>query len=415
MYVLIDANSFYASCEQIFRPDLRGRAVVVLSNNDGCIIARNAEAKKLGIRMGEPYFKCRDYLTHHQVQIFSSNYALYADLSNRMMRTIKQFAPMIEVYSIDECFAYLGGMDTKNLENLGKTWRATIRQWTGLTCGIGFGPTKTLAKLANHAAKEYPATGGVVDLSDPARQRRLMSLVPIEEVWGVGHRLAKRLRDMGIHRALDLADADSDLIRKKFSVVLQRTVWELNGRSCLGIEEVAPPKQQIICSRSFGQKITSIQDLSEAVAEYTARAAEKLRHERQYCRLLTVFAQSSRYIDQPYSAHRSIDLYDYTADTRDLVAAALSLLPQIYQEGMAFAKAGVILQDFSCGQRQASLFNSSHIRNDMNLMRTIDSINHKQRHSIYLAAQGLKQPWRMRHSNLSPAYTTRWKDLPECR
>ena len=390
MYALIDANSFYASCEQVFRPDLRGKPVVVLSNNDGCIIARNAEAKKLGLRMGEPYFRCSDLLRKHHVQVFSSNYALYADLSNRMMRTIATLAPAIEVYSIDECFAAVDGFS--DYESLGKDWRQTIRQWTGLTCGIGFGPTKTLAKLANHAAKQYPATGGVVDLSDPARQKRLMKLVPVGDVWGVGRRLSAKLNDHKVFTALDLASCDPAWIKRRYNVVLARTVQELNGKSCLRLAEIAHPKQQIVCSRSFGKKITAQQELSEAVAAYTEQAAEKLRHERQFCQRISVFAHSSLYRQPTYSAQRMVLLSAPTADSRDLVKAAMSVMPDIYRDGVAFAKAGVMLGDFSSGERQSSLFVTSEIRNDTRLMGIIDGINQKQRHSLYLAAQGIGQP-----------------------
>lgn len=412
MYALIDANSFYASCEQVFRPDLRGKPVVVLSNNDGCIIARNAEAKAIGIAMGEPYFKCKDTLHQHGVNVFSSNYALYADMSQRMMRTIATFSPAIEVYSIDECFAVADGF--KDLEVLGREWRQTIRQWTGLTCGIGFAQTKTLAKLANHAAKKYPATGGVVDLSATARQRRLMKLLAVDAVWGVGRRLVGKLQDCKIRTALDLADCDPAWIRRRFGVVLARTVEELNGKSCLRLDEVAPPKQQIVCSRSFSQKVTSLQDLSEAVAEYTARAAEKLRHEQLLCQLITVFAHSSRFAQPVYSAQRIIPLPAPTADTRDLVKAAMSVMPAIFREGVAYAKAGVILSEFSGQARQESLFATPEIKNDLRLMRIIDGLNQKQRHSVYLAAQGSDQPWAMKREMLSPAYTTKWDELPIC-
>lgn len=412
MYALIDANSFYASCEQVFRPDLRGKPVVVLSNNDGCIIARSAEAKALGLAMGEPYFKCRAQIEKHKVHVFSSNYALYADMSDRLMQTIATFAPALEIYSIDECFASANGFN--DLEALGRNWRQTIRQWTGLTCGIGFGQTKTLAKLANHAAKKYPATGGVVDLSATARQRRLMKLLPVGAVWGVGKRLAGKLQDCKIRTALDLADCDPAWIRRRFSVVLARTVEELNGKSCLRLDEVVPPKQQIVCSRSFSNKVINSQDLSEAVAEYTARAAEKLRHEQQFCQMITVFAHSSRFAQPVYSAQRIIPLPAPTADTRDLVKAAMTVMPAIFREGVTFAKAGVILSEFSGQARQESLFATPEIKNDLRLMRIIDGLNQKQRHSVYLAAQGINQAWAMKRDMLSPAYTTRWNDLPLC-
>ena len=414
MFALIDANSFFASCEQVYRPDLRGKPVVVLSNNDGCVIARNAEAKQLGIPMGEPYFRCRDFLRARGVAVFSSNYGLYADISNRVMQTIATFAPALEVYSIDECFVDAGGLS--DLEALGREWRQIIRQWTGITCGIGFGPSKTLAKLANHAAKQYPKTGGVVDLSDPVRQRRLLAITPVEEVWGIGRRLGQHLRALGIQTALQLADSHPGWIRQRFNVVLARTVAELNGQSCLQLEEVRPAKQQIISSRSFSSAITDPEALCEAVAEYTARAAEKLRQEKQECRMVTVFARSAHYGQQPYSAQRTVALAASTADTRDLLRSVRPAALEIFRVGVKFAKAGVLLSEFSRGERQPPLFPvPGGIRNDHRLMQVIDGLNQRKRHDVFLAAQGIGQPWAMRRDMLSPAYTTRWEDLPSCR
>ncbi|MBV7434753.1 translesion error-prone DNA polymerase V subunit UmuC [Cardiobacteriaceae bacterium TAE3-ERU3] len=408
-FALIDANSFYVSCEMVFRPDLQGKPIVVLSNNDGCIIARNAEAKALGIGMAEPYFKIRNQLRQHGVVVFSSNYALYADLSNRMMHIMRELAPQVEVYSIDECFA-----DTRGIGDLcvvGREWRAIINQCTGLTCGIGFAPTKTLAKLANHAAKKWPATGGVVDLSNPARQKRLMHLLPVDEVWGVGRKLSIQLGEYKIRTVADLANADPKWIRKRFSVLLEKTVCELNGKSCLAIEEMAAAKQQVIASRSFGRPVTAIEDLSEAVAEYTARAAEKLRHEDRLCSMIHVYGQS---YGQPYrNVGRSVILAEPTCDTRDLVKAALSQIGTIFQEGTAYKKAGVMLSELvSPHNLQQSLFRRSDIRNDRCLMSVIDYLNQAKRHSVRLAAQGIEQRWGMTRDHLSPAYTTKWSDIP---
>lgn len=252
-----------------------------------------------------------------------------------------------------------------------------------------------------------------MDLSATARQRRLMKLLPVDAVWGVGKRIAGKLQDCKIRTALDLADSDPAWIRRRFGVVLARTVEELNGKSCLRLDEVAPPKQQIVCSRSFSQKVTSLQDLSEAVAEYTARAAEKLRHEQQFCQMITVFAHSSRFAQPCYSAQRLIPLPAPTVDTRDLVKATMTVMPAIFREGVAYTKAGVILSEFSGQARQESLFATPEIKNDLRLMRIIDGLNQKQRHSVYLAAQGINQPWAMKRDMLSPAYTTSWIDLPK--
>ncbi|WP_024559150.1 translesion error-prone DNA polymerase V subunit UmuC, partial [Franconibacter pulveris] len=257
MFALVDVNSFYASCETAWRPDLRHKPVVVLSNNDGCVIALSAEAKSLGIKRGAPYFEQRELFRRHGVVVFSSNYALYGDMSQRVMTTLEAMCPRVEIYSIDEAFCDLTGVrNCRDLDEFGREIRATIRQHTLLTVGVGIAQTKTLAKLANHAAKKWTKTGGVVDLSNQTRQRKLMALVPVEDVWGIGRRISKKLEAMGIKTALDLCDTDIRFIRKYFSVVLERTVRELRGESCLGLEEFAPAKQEIICSRSFGERVS---------------------------------------------------------------------------------------------------------------------------------------------------------------
>lgn len=411
-YALIDANNFYASCERIFRPDLRNKPIVVLSNNDGCLIARSAEAKALGYKMGTPYFKVKNQLRLQGVSVFSSNYALYADLSQRLMQTIATLAPATEIYSIDECFVATNGLSS--LEELGIGWRQTIQQWTGLTVGIGFAPTKTLAKLANYAAKKYPATGGVVDLSDPKRQQRLMTITPVNEVWGVGSRLTKHLNQYKIKSAWDLAQCDQQWLKKRFSVVLARTAAELNGQSCLKLEEVRPTKQQIISSRSFGQAITNKQDLREAVIEYTARAAEKLRLEKQEAQVITVFVQNSAFGGEPhYSNSRTHYLEEATNDTRDFANAAANLLDAIYKPDIRYKKAGVMLSCFSSPHnQQLTLFKEHDLYQDHKLMQVIDNLNQAKRHDVFLAGQGVNRQWAMRRDYLSPAYTTRWQDIP---
>ncbi|WP_312664655.1 translesion error-prone DNA polymerase V subunit UmuC, partial [Pantoea sp. CTOTU49201] len=294
MFALVDVNSFYASCETVFRPDLRGKPVLVLSNNDGCVIARSAEVKELKIPMGAPYFKLKDEIRRHKIHVFSSNYALYADMSNRVMTTLEQMAPSVEVYSIDEAFLDLTGVrNCRVLEDFGREVRERIKRDTHLTVGVGIAQTKTLAKLANHAAKKWKQTGGVVDLSNVDRQKKLMALVPVEDVWGVGRRISKKLNAMGIITAKDLSEQSTYIIRKHFNVVLERTVRELRGEPCLELEEFAPTKQQIVCSRSFGSRITEYMDMRQAVCSYAERAAEKLRRERQYCRQIAVFVRTS--------------------------------------------------------------------------------------------------------------------------
>ncbi|HFZ2303791.1 Y-family DNA polymerase [Klebsiella aerogenes] len=418
MFALCDVNSFYASCETVFRPDLRGRPVVVLSNNDGCVISRSAEAKPF-VKMGEPYFKQKDIFRHHGVVCFSSNYELYADMSNRVMTTLEDMSPRCEKYSIDEVFCDLTGVrNCRVLTEFGHELRATVRQRTHLTVGVGIAQTKTLAKLANHAAKRWQQqTGGVVDLSNAERQRKLMAALPVEEVWGVGRRIAKRLETMGIRTVLQLADTDIRFIRKHFNVVLERTVRELRGEPCLELEEFAPVKQEIICSRSFGHRITEYEEMRQAICSYASRAAEKLRQEHQYCRFISVFVKTSPFApdERYYANNASVTLLTPTQDSRDIIAAATRCLDAIWQSGCRYQKAGVMLGDFySQGVAQLNLFDENAPRkNSQKLMEVLDRLNAEDgRGTLYFAGQGIQQPWQMKREMLSPRYTTRYSDLP---
>lgn len=416
MFALADVNSFYASCETVFRPDLKGRPVVVLSNNDGCVIARNREAKKAGIVMGAPFFKMRDLFERHNIVTFSSNYALYADMSSRVMTVLEEMSPAVEVYSIDEAFMNLQGVSNcQNLEDFGREVRAKVLLWTGLTVGVGIGPTKTLAKLANHAAKTWTKTGGVVDLSPLIRQRKLMALVDVSEVWGVGRRIAKKLNAMGINTALQLADAPTPLIRKHFSIVLERTVRELRGEPCFELEEFAPTKQQIVCSRSFGDRVTEYDLMREAICSHAMRAAEKLRGERQFCRHISAFIKTSPFAvnEVYYGKTAGTKIQIPTQDSQDIVAAATKCLDAIWQEGHRFQKCGVMLGDFySQGVAQLGLFDEYKPRsNSEQLMAVLDGINHSGKGRVWFAGQGIQKSWEMKRQMLSPAYTTRFSDL----
>ncbi|VXD06437.1 DNA polymerase V, subunit C [Enterobacterales bacterium 8AC] len=420
MYALADVNSFYASCETLWRPDLRGRPVVVLSNNDGCVVARNKEAKLLGLEMGGPYFKIKDKFERAGGVAFSSNYELYADMSARVMAVLEEMVPRIEIYSIDESFLDLTGVrNCIDLETFGRQIRARVLRDTGLTVGVGIAQTKTLAKLANYAAKKWDKTGGVVDLSNLARQRRLMALVPVEEVWGIGRRISKKLKVMGIETALQLADASTAMIRRNFSVVIERTVRELRGEPCFALEEFAATKQQIICSRSFGDRITEYEHMHQAICMYATRAAEKLREERQYCRHVSAWIKTSPFsTDEPYYGNSaSMQLYTPTQDTRDIITAALRCLDAIWQPGHRYQKGGVMLQDFfSHGVAQLGLFDEYQPQpNSERLMAVIDRINQSGRAKIWFAGQGTEQVWTMKREMLSPAYTTRISDLPLAR
>lgn len=420
VFALVDCNNFYASCEKLFRPDLKDTPVVVLSNNDGCVVARSREAKLLGIKMGVPVFQIKAEMQRHGILAFSSNYALYADLSSRVMRTLEEMAPRVEVYSIDEAFLDLTGIESAiSLVEFGQQVRERIGHWIGITVCVGIAPTKTLAKLANHAAKKYPATQGVVDLTNPDRQRRLLALVPVDDVWGVGRRLSKRLNALGIATALDLANASPRAIRDQFSVVLERTIRELNGESCIELEEIPPTKKQIVCSRSFGAKVTHFELLREAVCEYATRATEKLRKEQQQAKVLTVFIRTSPFKDNEpqYSNSASGELLIPSCDTRDFIELANHLLKRIWKDGFRYAKAGVMLSDFyDPGMFQPGLFDDVSTRsNSQQLMSVLDTINQSGAGKVFFTGQGTKKDWSMKREYLSPAYTTRWDQLPRVK
>ncbi|AZQ28931.1 translesion error-prone DNA polymerase V subunit UmuC [Klebsiella pneumoniae] len=421
MFALCDVNSFYASCETVFRPDLKGRPVVVLSNNDGCVIARSPEAKPF-VKMGEPYFKQKDMFRRHGIIAFSSNYELYADMSNRVMTTLEELSPRCEIYSIDEAFCDLTGVrNCRDLTDFGREIRETVLRRTHLKVGVGIAQTKTLAKLANHAAKQWQRqTGGVVDLSNLERQRKLMALLPVDEVWGVGRRISKKLEAMGINTVLQLADTDIRFIRKHFNVVLERTVRELRGEPCLGLEEFAPVKQEIVCSRSFGGRITEYHEMRQAICSYASRAAEKLRGEHQYCRFISAFVKTSPFaLNEPYYGNSaSVKLLTPTQDSRDIIAAATRCLDAIWKDGHRYQKAGVMLGDFySQGVAQLNLFDDNAPRkNSEKLMEVLDHLNAKDgRGTLYFAGQGIQTAWQMKREMLSPRYTTRFSDLPVVR
>lgn len=415
---LVDVNNFYASCERLFRPDLAHKPVLVLSNNDASVIARSKEVKALGIKMGMPAFQIEHLVRKHNIHCFSSNYALYADMSARVMSTLEQLTPRIEVYSIDEAFADLTGTEHLcSLEEYGQDLKDKIAKWVGLPVCVGIAPTKTLAKLANHGAKTYPGTKGVVDLTDPQRQEKLMKLVPVGEVWGVGSRISKRLNALGITTAYELSRYNPRAARGQFSVVLERTIRELNGESCIELEEAPPTKQQIICSRSFGRKIKDYEVMREALCSYTARAIEKLRAEQREAKMINVFIRTSPFIDpqQQYSNSATRVLELPSADSRDFIRVVTELLTRLWRDGFEYAKAGVMISDFyEPGTQQIDMFSDDQGRpKSRELMNAIDSINGSGLGKVFYAAQGTARNWTMKREKLSPAYTTRWSDLPK--
>ncbi|CAM7767500.1 SOS mutagenesis and repair protein UmuC [Enterobacter hormaechei] len=392
---------------------------MVLSNNDGCVIARSAEAKRMGIKMGVPWFQLKTAQFPEPIITFSSNYELYASLSNRVMSHLEELAPRVEQYSIDEMFLDIRCIDSCiDYEDFGRQLREHVRSGTGLTIGVGMGPTKTLAKSAQWASKEWPQFGGVLALTshNPKRTEKLLSLQPVEEIWGVGRRISKTLNSMGITTALQLAHANPVFIRKNFNVVLERTVRELNGESCISLEEAPPPKQQIVCSRSFGERVTTYEAMRQAVCQYAERAAEKLRGERQFCRHIAVFVKTSPFaVSEPYYGNvASEKLMTPTQDTRDIIAAAVKALDRIWVNGHRYAKAGCMLNDFTpTGVSQLNLFDDTQPRSNSNqLMKVVDGINHSGLGKVWFAGRGIAPEWQMKREMLSPAYTTRWNDLP---
>ena len=415
-FALVDGNNFYVSCERVFNPRLEGLPVVVLSNNDGCAVARSNEAKALGIGMGQPWYQCRALARAHGIVALSSNYTLYADMSQRMMAILGGFAPRIEVYSIDEAFLDVSALP-EDLTALGQRIRAQVHQWIGIPTCVGIGPTKTLAKLANHIAKKRPAWAGVCDLTAQAcsEMETLMDSIPVGEVWGIGRRLAEHLQGQGITTAKALRDLDPALARRRHSVVLERTVLELRGISCLPLEPTVAPKKNIICSRSFGQPVTDIKGLRQAIVTYASRAAEKLRRQQGAAQAIEVFIQTSRFKSPFYGPCVRIGLANPSDDSRVLVKAALQGLERIYRPGWAYVKAGVELQAIQPRDSgwTADLLAAPDPRSAP-LMRALDAINRRMgAGTLRLAGAGIDPAWAMNRGKLSPAYTTRLGELPQ--
>jgi DNA polymerase V len=342
---LVDCNNFYVSCERVFRPDLIGKPVGVLSNGDGIFVARSQEVKDLGIKMGTPVFQVRHLIERHKIHLFSSNFPLYADISSRVMSILEQFAPSVEVYSIDEAFLDLTGVGDPDPIAYGQQIKKAVFRATGIPVCVGMGPTKTLAKLANFAAKKWKQTGGVLDLSDPGRREKLMRIVPVDEVWGIGSRTAAKLNQLGIQSVWDLANQSPDRIQAQFNVVVARIVLELNGVSCLELEAIAPDKQQIISSRSFSRRLTTYEALAEAMAAFGSRAAEKLRGQHSIAAGVTVFLRTNLFNpkEPQYQRAASARLPAATQDTRVIVGTANHLLKEVFRPGYAYQKCGIQL------------------------------------------------------------------------
>jgi len=418
MFALADCNNFYASCERVFQPRLEGKPIVILSNNDGCVISRSEESKSLGIPMGAPYFKFEKMMRENHVHVFSSNYSVYGDFSRRVMQVLSGFAPAMEVYSIDECFLDFSEMP-QDLTAYSLEIIRTVRQWTGIPISIGIGPTKTLAKISNRLAKIGFNPGcPVLDWSCLSSLEATLAAIPVEDVWGISSRWGGRLRALGIEDAGALRRAEPKWLRQRFGVVMERIGWELRGVPCLPLETVPPPRKQILTSRSFGEKLTQLDDLRAAVSAFAARAGEKLRLQGLSARALCVFLHTSPFdLSQPqYSNAATLRFDTGCQDSGRLVRAALRGLGRIYRPGLAYQKAGVMLLDLSPASReQAGLFEDSSDKIEKAARRTeaLDKINqYFGRHTLRYASELLGNRWQMRNRMKSPCYTTRWDELP---
>ena len=412
---LVDCNNFYVSCERAFRPDLRNVPVVVLSNNDGCAVSRSNEAKELGIKMGQPWFKCKELAEEHGILALSSNYALYADMSNRVMSILGRYAPRQEVYSIDECFLELTGVP--KLRDLSYEMRERVLRWTGIPVCVGIGPTKTLAKLANHVAKKHPRSKGVFnynDLSD-AQQKKLLSQITVDEVWGVGRKITKRLALYGIQTVQELRVAHTPTLRSEFGVVMEKTQRELQGISCIDLEEHIPDKQQIISSRSFGNPIKELAVVQDALSVFVANATAKLRAQSGQAAMVQVFLQTNRFKpDEPqYNPSMAVPLPQPTNDSLVINRWVHHVAGLLWRDGYDYKKAGIMLSDISPVSMVQGDLLEPVFTSDNRLMKAIDGLNSRfGRGTIKVSTGGIRGEWGMRQERKSPNYKTNWAEIP---
>jgi len=421
VFALVDCNNFYVSCERVFNPKLAHRPVIVLSNNDGCVVARSNEAKTLGIKMGVPAFEVADLIKKHNVEALSSNYTLYADMSSRVMNALSTFTPAMEVYSIDEAFLNLACPERSRgagfkypPTDYGRQIRQTVKKWTGIPVSIGIAATKTLAKIANHLAKSSANADGVMDLTGMVNPQRPLAEVPVEKVWGVGIRTTLTLKKAGIHTALDLSKADVGWIRNRFGVVGVRTVYELQGIRCYRLEQNPPHKKTLVVSRMFGTPVESIEQLKEAAAAYAARAGEKLREQKLSASAITVYVTTSRFIKNRYFNSHTFEFAASTNDTIELIRASVSSIDKLYRSNCRFKKCGVILIGLVPeNQVQQCLFDNADKEKSNRLMQAVDAINAKINPPLRWAAEGLLQPWHVKFRRRSPHFTTAWNEILE--
>ena len=410
---LVDCNSFYVSCERLFNPKIRRKPVVVLSNNDGCIISRSNEAKALGIKMGEPYFKAKDIIIKNNVQVFSSNYSLYGDLSRRVMRTLKRFNSDIEIYSIDEAFMDLSNFPDKEVEKVGKEIRATILKWTGIPTSIGIAKTKTLSKVANHIAKKTKV--GVTNLIGIENLDPILEKIEINDVWGVGRQLTKFYQKNGVYNAKQLKNKSNTWIKKCSNVLSSRTAMELRGIPCIELEKTTTKRKSCVVSRSFGKRVENFQELKEAVASYCLNASEKLRSENLIAKALTVFVRTSPFQRNLnyYSNSKTIDFPIATNNSIETVKAAISILESIYKDGCRYQKAGVMFSGLSDEKNKENLFTSEKDEKINKLMRSIDKTNFRfGRRTLSIASAGIQKRWFMKREHSSKIDTADFYCMP---
>lgn len=418
LVALVDGNNFYVSCERVFDPRLEGVPVVVMGNNDGIIVSRSNEAKALGIPMGSPTFKIRDLMRRHRVRGFSSNYALYADMSRRMVETLSGFAPHLEVYSIDESFLSFDGMDHFAVIACGHDIRATVKQWTGIPVCVGIGPTKTLAKLANHVAKKRPEFEGVCDLNDAALRERLFPSIPVDEVWGIGPAATRKLAALGIATVADLYRVNPKQAREVLTVAGERIVQELHGVACLTLEQVPASRKGIASTRSFGHPVTEFEQMKEAVVSYATRAAEKLREQQLVAQHLSVFMHTNRFNGDPsYANSLGFYLPEATSDTFELIRHAVWAAQRIWRHGYRYSKAGIMLNSLTPpGRGPRSLFSTANTERSGRLMQALDEINGRMGSgTLQSAGMGLRSSWKAKFAQRSPSWTTNWDEIPQVR
>lgn len=419
IFALVDCNNFYCSCERVFNPKLENRPVVVLSNNDGCVVARSNEAKALGIKMGEPAFKLREYRDRYNLAILSSNYTLYGDMSQRVMQCLAEYTPELEIYSIDEAFLDFTGFTHQDLTAYSREIKQKVQQYTGIPISIGIATTKTLAKVANRIAKKSNKAKGVLDLVDSRYLDLALQRTEVGDVWGVGSSYTKLLEKHNINNALELKKADQKWIRKERGIVGLRTVLELNGTSCIPLSEMPNSKKSTAVTRSFGKAVETLEELQEAVSSYAYRAGEKLRQSQLEAASMTVFFRTGSYDkSQPYrSWGTTVNFFSSTNDSRELVNHARKVAENLFEPGYKIKKAGVILLGLTSeGEKQLSLFEKSKEdkKRSQDLMQLMDTINNRYgRKTIQLAASGIHQKWQMKADYKSPKYTTNWDELPK--